>query len=155
MKSDYEILGLDDNATFEVVKKKYYKLMKKYPPESCGEQFIIINRAYENIKNSLMEKENYLLKNIISIVFSGGRNQRDFYNYINEYIKSINKENFKVKNDEIVDLTVYLKENGYLSEALFLAFCAKKRYESLALNRLAETYVKFEEFIVNNKTPIR
>lgn len=152
MKSDFEILGLEVNATLDQVKKKYYELMKKFPPESCGEEFITINRSYENIKNNIMENENSLLKDVVNIVFERGNNQREFYNYINEFMKSINEKNFKIKNDKIVELAVCLKKNGYLAEALFLVFCAKQKFENLSLYRLADTYIRFEEFIVSGKT---
>jgi len=58
--SDYEVLGLNINATKEEVKKKYLKLMLKYHPDKAGDAFIEkckkITVSYSNImKNTYNE----------------------------------------------------------------------------------------------------
>jgi len=62
-KSDYDVLGLKDGASFEAVRKAYRSLSKKYHPDKVqylGDEFKHfseqkikeINRAYENIKKA-------------------------------------------------------------------------------------------------------
>lgn len=65
--SDYNILGLDDNASFSEVKSNYYKLSRFYHPDSnynlpgiinlTKEEkniaFIKINKAFNNLKKKL------------------------------------------------------------------------------------------------------
>ena len=43
----YEILGIDRNADVKTIKKAYAKLVKKYHPEECPEEWERIHNAYE------------------------------------------------------------------------------------------------------------
>lgn len=64
----YGILGLDNNATEEEIKKKYRKLVKKYhpdlnPDEEARNKFEEITYAYESLlnksNNTIVEKLSY------------------------------------------------------------------------------------------------
>lgn len=46
--NDYEILGINKNATKEEVKKVYLKLMLKYHPDKAGDSYI------ENVNKLLL-----------------------------------------------------------------------------------------------------
>lgn len=49
----YAILGVDRRADDKVVKRAYFKLVRKYPPETEPEKFQEIRKAYEKVKTPL------------------------------------------------------------------------------------------------------
>ena len=59
--NDYEILGINKNATKEEVKKVYLKLMLKYHPDKAGDSYIEkckqITVAYSNIMKSTYNED--------------------------------------------------------------------------------------------------
>ena len=50
MKDYYAVLGLDQSATEKEIKRAYYKLVRKYSPESDVEKFQEIREAYEYLR---------------------------------------------------------------------------------------------------------
>lgn len=50
MKSYYETLGLMPGASQQEIKKAYFKMLRRYPPESDPERFQLIRKAYEQLK---------------------------------------------------------------------------------------------------------
>ena len=50
MRTDYEILGLQENASQAEIKRAYFRLIRQYTPEKDPERFQEIRRAYENLK---------------------------------------------------------------------------------------------------------
>ncbi len=63
----YEILGLQETASMEDVKKRFHELAKQFHPDTCKDKkeknekeskFAEITQAYNNIKNRNIEKEN-------------------------------------------------------------------------------------------------
>ena len=52
MNTDYETLGLEQDASPEEIKKAYFKLVRLHSPESDPEQFQVIRQAYEHLKNA-------------------------------------------------------------------------------------------------------
>lgn len=50
MKDYYAVLGLDQSATEKEIKRAYFKLIRKYSPESDVEKFQEIREAYEFLK---------------------------------------------------------------------------------------------------------
>ena len=50
MDTSYEILGLAPDASQEEIKKAYFKMVRRYSPESDPQQFQLIRRAYEQLK---------------------------------------------------------------------------------------------------------
>jgi len=62
MKKLYKILGINENATEQEIKKAYRKLARKYHPDickkpECEEKFKEINMAYEVLKDPERKKE--------------------------------------------------------------------------------------------------
>ena len=56
MKNYYEILGVNENASADEIKKAYRKLSKQFHPDvnqNGEEKFKDITEAYENIGNHL------------------------------------------------------------------------------------------------------
>lgn len=51
MNNDYKILGLEQGASQAEIKKAYFKMVRRYSPESDPEQFQKIRKAYENLKD--------------------------------------------------------------------------------------------------------
>ena len=51
MKSDYEILGLEEGADEKEIKRAYFKLVRQFTPEKAPERFQEIREAYENLKS--------------------------------------------------------------------------------------------------------
>lgn len=57
MKNYYEILQVDNSADGNEIKKAYARLLRKYPPEKCPEEFKEIREAYETLSNSKTRAE--------------------------------------------------------------------------------------------------
>jgi len=53
----YEILGLQRGADEREIKRAYFKLVRKYSPESQPEEFKRIRQAYEILANSISRKD--------------------------------------------------------------------------------------------------
>jgi len=51
MQLYYQILGLEPGASEIEIKRAYFKLIRKYPPESDPERFQQIREAYEHLKD--------------------------------------------------------------------------------------------------------
>ncbi|WP_297430238.1 DnaJ domain-containing protein [Clostridium sp.] len=64
MKDFYKILGLEPEASKEEVKRAYFKLVRKYPPDRYEKEFMEIREAYETLSNEKTRKQydaiNYL-----------------------------------------------------------------------------------------------
>lgn len=65
MEDYYEILGLNAEASKEDIKKAYFKLVRKYPPDRYETQFMDIRKAYETLSNEKTRKQ-YDLVNYLS-----------------------------------------------------------------------------------------
>lgn len=50
MKTPFDILGVEEDATDEVIKKAYLRKVRQYPPERAPEQFQNIRAAFEAIQ---------------------------------------------------------------------------------------------------------
>ncbi len=50
MKTPFEILDISEDSEDEIVKKAYLRMVKRYPPERCPEEFQRIRTAYERIR---------------------------------------------------------------------------------------------------------
>ncbi|XP_059074498.1 chaperone protein dnaJ 8, chloroplastic-like [Cryptomeria japonica] len=64
VKEEYQLLRLKPNASEKEVKKAYRRLALQYHPDVCkGETCVVtfhkINEAYQIVKSSLMEEEEY------------------------------------------------------------------------------------------------
>lgn len=51
MSDPYEILGLDDDADDEAIRRRYLELVKKFPPEQNPEKFAAVRAAYESLRD--------------------------------------------------------------------------------------------------------
>lgn len=51
-KDPYAILGISSTATQVEIKRAYFALIRKYPPETEGEKFKTVRSAYEKIKTA-------------------------------------------------------------------------------------------------------
>lgn len=51
MKDFYEILGLEREASKDEIKRSYFKLVRKYPPDRYEKEFMTIREAYETLSN--------------------------------------------------------------------------------------------------------
>jgi len=50
-KNSYSILNLRKGATEEQIKHSYIELVKRYPPETHTDRFMMLNRAYETLRD--------------------------------------------------------------------------------------------------------
>jgi curved DNA-binding protein CbpA len=50
MLNPYQILNVSPDASIEEIKKAYFRLVRKYPPETEPEKFKTIRQAYEQLK---------------------------------------------------------------------------------------------------------
>ncbi len=57
----YRVLGVSPVADQATIKRTYFALIRKYPPEKDAEAFKIIRRAYEQLKNSRRRAETDIL----------------------------------------------------------------------------------------------
>jgi tetratricopeptide (TPR) repeat protein len=53
----YEVLGIDKSADERAIKKAYFALVRKYPPETHPEEFKKIREAYEVLSNPQSRKD--------------------------------------------------------------------------------------------------
>lgn len=51
MTDPYEVLGLDDDADDETIRRRYLELVKRFPPEHHPEKFAAVRAAYESLKD--------------------------------------------------------------------------------------------------------
>jgi len=51
MKTPFDILGVNEDASDEAIKKAYLQKVRQYPPERAPEQFQRIRTAFEAITN--------------------------------------------------------------------------------------------------------
>ena len=56
MKEYYDILGLQVGAAPLEIKKAYFSLVRKYPPERFEQEFMEIREAYETLSNEKTKK---------------------------------------------------------------------------------------------------
>jgi molecular chaperone DnaJ len=83
MKNYYEILGVNENASADEIKKAYRKLSKQFHPDvnqNGEEKFKDITEAYENIGNENKRNEYNNRKNN---PFGGGMGFDDIFNHFN------------------------------------------------------------------------
>lgn len=57
MKDYYEILGIEMGASAAQIKKAYFAMVRKYPPEGYPEKFMEIRKAYETLSNEETRRE--------------------------------------------------------------------------------------------------
>jgi tetratricopeptide (TPR) repeat protein len=50
-KNSYSVLNLRKGATEEQIKQAYIELVKRYPPETHTDRFMMLNRAYETLRD--------------------------------------------------------------------------------------------------------
>lgn len=66
MKDFYEILGLEKEASKDEIKRSYFKLVRKYPPDRYEKEFMEIREAYETLSNE-KTREQYDAINFLPI----------------------------------------------------------------------------------------
>lgn len=155
MNQYFEILSLKETKSLEDVKKAYYKKIKKYPPESNEEMFILINEAYKKIIEYIKNHPIDRIENIdiyIDMLKAeskkiGPRNIKGYSNYLN---KLINNDNFRYVSDKLIDMIITLNSEGYHSEALFITLSLKNRFREIGYIALADAYKSLEEHILNS-----
>jgi curved DNA-binding protein CbpA len=47
----YSVLGIDDDADDDAIRRRYLKLVKEFPPERHPERFAAVRAAYERLKD--------------------------------------------------------------------------------------------------------
>lgn len=60
----FNVLDVNINDTDETVKKKYFSLLKKYPPEKFPHKFTEIKHAYENLNTEIKRYKHFFLLDI-------------------------------------------------------------------------------------------
>lgn len=114
MKDYYEILGLKSEASKNEIKRAYFKLVRKYPPDRYEAEFMEIREAYETLIN---EKT---------------REQYDSINSIPNYMKNgYNSARVLIEEDDLIGGIKVLEEMLKADPKLIIV-------KSL----LAETYLK-------------
>lgn len=57
MKTPYEVLEVEEDASDEAIKKAYLRKVRKFPPEQNAEAFRRIRAAYEHIETDKKRRE--------------------------------------------------------------------------------------------------
>ncbi|MGZ8216912.1 J domain-containing protein [Methylomagnum sp.] len=57
METPYEILGVDEDADDESIKKAYLRKVREFPPEQQGEAFRRVREAYEHIATDKQRRQ--------------------------------------------------------------------------------------------------
>lgn len=55
--SPYSVLGLDQAASAEEVRRAYFRLVRQYPPETHPEEFKRIRAAYDTLRSPMRRAE--------------------------------------------------------------------------------------------------
>jgi len=53
----YVVLGLTHRAHPREIKRKYFKLVRQYPPETCANEFKLVRAAYEKLQTEEIKAE--------------------------------------------------------------------------------------------------
>ena len=147
--NDYNILNINKNASQYEIRKAYIKLAKKYHPDKTkinnNNEFIKINKAYNNLKNN-NNNNNFnkilfykifqiLINNIIK--FNENKDKIIIINYSLEEIynnsiktiiyKRLNKENIL----ENINIKINLNSNNYNNQILIF-----KQYGNIKVNKI-------------------
>ncbi len=75
MKTHYQTLQITEQSTPAEIKKAYFKLVRKYPPDRHPDQFMKIREAYEILSNEQTRKEYDALASLPQVVrlyYQGG-----------------------------------------------------------------------------------
>lgn len=83
MKDYYEILGLELNASKVEIKKAYFKLVRKYPPDRYETEFMKIREAYETLSNEKTRKEYDSINSLSPIM-------KENYNFVRKQLEERN-----------------------------------------------------------------
>ncbi|MGH4123525.1 MAG: DnaJ domain-containing protein [Clostridium sp.] len=102
MKDYYEILNSSFDAPANEIKKAYFEMVRKYPPDRCPNEFMEIQKAYETLSNEKMKKEYDMfasMPNMIHIDFE----QAKKYIEENEITKAISiLEDILIREPELL-----------------------------------------------------
>ncbi len=105
MKDYYKILGVDDNATDEDIKKAYRALAKKYHPdvsteENATEKFKEINEAYQILsdkdKKYIYDTQRHQTQNNTNSYYNGSYEKNFFYAKICPHCSTIVDIHYKI-----------------------------------------------------------
>lgn len=97
MKNYYQILGIEETANADVVKKAFHRLAKLYHPDKnansklAAEKFIEVNEAYEVLSNSTKKSQYDALRKAKNQTFNyqyKGRNSTYNYNSTQQHKKN-------------------------------------------------------------------
>lgn len=79
MKNYYEILAITKEASKEDIKRAYFKLVRKYPPDRFEVEFMSIREAYETLSNEETRKQYDSINNL-------GSNMKEEYSLARTYL---------------------------------------------------------------------
>lgn len=160
METNIKTLGIRGELTIETVKKAYFNKIREYPPEEYEDEFIEINKAYEEIVEYLNnvegEKENLLIKDTLDLFFTvlnKGIETSDMQlvnNTILAISNMVNIYSFQFISDYSVDYIIKLNQLKCYWEARLLIIYLEKAFNSLGLLQLGKTYRELEMFILLN-----
>ncbi len=108
----YEILGTQPGASALDIKKAYFSLVRKYPPEQYPEEFKRIREAYEVLSNEESRKEYDLIAALPSSV-------KNHYNYAREVLDD---ENYELAISLLEDLMERVPDKGVIKGLLSEAY---------------------------------
>lgn len=57
LSSPYTVLGLDEQANAEEVRRAYFRLVRQYPPETYPEDFKRVRAAYDTLRSPMRRAE--------------------------------------------------------------------------------------------------
>ena len=113
MKTPYQILGIESNASLDEVRHAYKKLAKQYHPDAGGsaEKLVIINQAYQEIINQKSQPktvENFDFRNFFNSEFSFARKNRDIQIKCKITIDDVIDNNKKILNynDKSIEISI-------------------------------------------------
>ncbi len=108
MLTPYQILNIPRNATQNEIKKAYFKLLKKHPPEKEPEKFKTIRAAYDSLRTASKKAE--------TDVFIFKEPEEDFENpdeMKQAYITDIHSEDIL---EVLVELFTDLQKTDFVSD---------------------------------------
>lgn len=122
MKKYYEILGLNEGASKQDIKKAFNKLSKKYDPKKNDDQDFFVEEtmklkeAYDKLMNSSILSTNKML-------VKSNKNEDKLTNNTNNVKPNLNpkKKSFFSKENIILVLLIVLLGHGFYLQALVIS----------------------------------
>jgi tetratricopeptide (TPR) repeat protein len=115
----YEILGIDINVTENEIKKAYFSKVREYPNETHPEEFQLITKAYNTLKDSVSRKQYNLEIN----------NDGAYTKLLDKVTELINNENYNIAIVKLNEMLSTYSDDFTVQERIAYCYFNLEKYE--------------------------